>query len=529
MRRGTLVLAIALLLVLAAMFALAFIVLPRREEQKRFDSSGAERIRGTIKIAGDTYLGYWFVNSSEFKRQLLNRGYTVSWTQDNGNYPERHKKFADGSYDMIVLPISTYLLHGKQYEYPGVITFILSESRGADMIVGYKNRVVNQEEREPTVNDLNNAGLKTCFTPDSPSSFLLQTAIVHFALDELSQKGAWTVETSGSGDAYNRLRKGECDVAVLWEPDVSKALEIPGVVPIFGSDQIAGMIVDVFVVKRSQFDDPQKIEAFFSAYNETLGLYGGKNQQMLEEMKRGSAFSSEESLKKALDRIAWFDLRDNCHDWYGIGTQDLQQALRERVVDAMNQIVDVSLEIGDVAQDPLAGNPFSIINFSLLEELCKGQVVEGADIGASVQLDVPFDSLTSEQWAKLRVVGKMKIAPITFEPGTDQLTVEGQKVLNQVATSLTFNYPQYRILVKGHTSLAFNPEGEQANAMLSQERAEVVRNYLETIHGIHEDRLLALGIGGSDPPVRKRGEGDLSYRNRLPRVEFILLEDARKE
>lgn len=525
MRKGTVLIGIVTVLVFAAMAVLGLVVLPKRQAQELVSSSGAERIRGTTKIAGDTYVGYWFITSPEFKRQYLARGYAVEWTQDNGNYPERHKKFADGSYDMIVLPISTYLSHGKQYEYPGVITFVLSESRGADMIVGYRDRVLGQEQREPTVNDLNNAGLRMCYTPDSPSSFLLQAAIVHFALDELSQKGPWSVEVNGSGDAYDRFRKGDCDVAVLWEPDVSKALEIPGVVPIFGSDQIAGMIVDVFVVKRSQFDDPQKIQAFFEAYNATLGYYGGQEARMVEDMRRGSAFGSEESLKKALARIAWFDLQDNCRDWYGIATQDLQQTLRERVVDAINQIISVSVEIGEVPSDPLKGNPFSIINFSLAEKLCKGQVAQGVDIGATVQLDIPFDSLSPEQWAKLRVVGKMRISPITFEPGTDRLTADGQKVLNQVATSLTFNYPQYRILVKGHTSLAFSPAQEQANAELSLERAEVVRNYLATIHGIDLNRLLAVGAGGSDPPVRKRGEGDLAYRNRLPRVEFTLLED----
>ena len=75
-------------------------------------------------------LGYWFLTNREFTQRLRQRGYTLSWTNDQGNYADRHKKFAESRYDVMVLPISSYLLHGQASRYPGVIPVALSESKG---------------------------------------------------------------------------------------------------------------------------------------------------------------------------------------------------------------------------------------------------------------------------------------------------------------------------------------------------------------------------------------------------------------
>ena len=53
----------------------------------------------------------------------------------------------------------------------------------------------------------------------------------------------------------------------------------------------------------------------------------------------------------------------------------------------------------------------------------------------------------------------------------------------------------------------------------------MVVQYLIAVHAIDPDRLHAEGKSASQPPPRKPGESERAYRYRLPRVEFVLLEE----
>jgi outer membrane protein OmpA-like peptidoglycan-associated protein len=83
------------------------------------------------------------------------------------------------------------------------------------------------------------------------------------------------------------------------------------------------------------------------------------------------------------------------------------------------------------------------------------------------------------------------------------------------------NYPNYRIAIKGHTGQG----DEKANKILSQERADIVKQRLIAVHNIDPNRVIALGMGASQPPVKKTGENPRAYSLRWARVEFVLLEN----
>lgn len=475
-----------------------------------------------ITVAGDNYLGYWPIVSQKMEKNLRSNGYTLKFVNDGGDYPARHKNFAEKKYDIMVLPISTYLSHGKDYYYPGAVGAIISDSKGADNVLCRKSKLVGQESREPTVNDLNNGNLKIGLTPDSPSSFLFDTAIVHFGLDNL--RGKKIIETNGSGDAYERFVKGDLDCAVLWEPDVSKALALPGVVSVYGSDKVSGMIVDVFVIGREFLNSkPDAVDAFFKSYFETLVYYDTNKEEMLKEVAKISGLKREAVLK-SLQGVAWFGFKDNHQDWFGLNQPIVVQPVkRERLIDtAISQITKVMVDIGSVKGDPLQGNPNSIIDDRIIQRL-NGRIAASGNIGASVPANIIFAPLTDAEWTQLKVVGTMKILPILFQPGTSNLTSEGSNTVNQAAIALSQNYPQYRILIKGHTAPSSD---EAANVALSQERADSVKKYFETTHSLGQNRVRAVGVGSKEP-LPRTNEGELSYRSRLSRVEFILLENRR--
>jgi outer membrane protein OmpA-like peptidoglycan-associated protein len=87
---------------------------------------------------------------------------------------------------------------------------------------------------------------------------------------------------------------------------------------------------------------------------------------------------------------------------------------------------------------------------------------------------------------------------------------------------LTSNYPDHRVVVKGHTGPGSD---EDANIALSKERAETVVQRLIGTHGQSENRFRAIGVGSAEPPTKRPGQNERDYRYNLPRVEFILYKD----
>lgn len=528
MRSRTIAVVAGLILFLAVGLGVRYGLGPKLQEWGLIAGSDATKIKATMTVAGDNYIGYWFISSSEFVRRFREKGYALNWhnEKDSVDYADRNARFAKGEYDIMGLPVPSYLFHSQTHRYPGVIPVAISDSKGADSIVAYKDALVGQSGRDVTINDLNNPNLKICYTPDSPSSFLLNIAESHFPLDDLKNGRSWQVETNGSSEALKKFTNHECSVAILWEPDVSKALAMPGVVSVFGSDQVSGMIIDAFVVRRQLVqDNPAMVQVFFRTYFETIAYYGANRDQMIAQMSRDSAFSSPAAVEQALKRISWFDLSANCKDWFGIGTQGqglVATSNNEKIIDTISEVTKVMIDVGNFKADPLQSNPYIITNSDILKPLCAEAPAQVSAIGVVMPQSIVFKALTDKEWSALRAIGNMKILPINFDTSTSRLTLDGQTTVDQVAQALVNNYPQYRVVVKGHTAPSAD---ELANVALSQERADVVRNYMQQIHSVDPSRVRAMGVGSSQPLQRLSGEGDRAYRSRLARVEFVLLED----
>src|SRR5262249_54090987 len=152
-------------------------------------------------------------------REAARRGIGVAFEDDGGAYAERVAKFAAGGYDAFVLPISSYLQHGEPHRFPGAIVLAIAESRGADGILAFADKVPGGK-----VTELDNAALRIVYTKDSPSSFLLDLTIADFELSNLANSRGWRAEVSGVGEVVARAKRHEGDAFVLWEPDLSELL-----------------------------------------------------------------------------------------------------------------------------------------------------------------------------------------------------------------------------------------------------------------------------------------------------------------
>ncbi len=103
---------------------------------------------------------------------------------------------------------------------------------------------------------------------------------------------------------------------------------------------------------------------------------------------------------------------------------------------------------------------------------------------------------------------------IEFQSDSSRLLRRSEAVLAEVAGVLNAN-PQMFVRIEGH---ADNRASEESNLRLSQQRAEMVRDWLVE-HGINATRLEAIGFGESRP--RNRADTDEAHRSNR-RVEFVL-------
>ena len=513
-KRATLAAGLIVLLgglaVLAAKFLWPYAT-QKYEAYKQMATSDS-RVSMTLRMGGDGYLGYWFITAPDTRREAARRGIAIAFQDDGGAYAARLQKFANREYDAIVLPVNSYLQHGALHKFPGVIVAAIAESKGADGIVGFADKF-------PTGNirDLNNPELKAVYTADSPSAFLLDLTIVGFDLFQLTSTNTWRVEVGGVRDVLERARRHEGDMFVLWEPELSRALhEVPELKYLWGSDKFSGYIKDVFVFHRDFVQHHEKeLLDFFDVYFTVMRSYANDRTRLLTDMAQ-SAQLQREVVESMLQKIDWYDLFENAGQQFGLATS-AEMPATDGLVKTIIACTDVLRRTGKLPRDPLEGNPYVIINSSVLEKLLKHVPTMVGRQGGS---PVDFTPLSEAAWQSLREVGTLRVEPITFQTGGEHLDDTGKEQVDKIAALLINNYPGYRVAVRGHTGAG----DEEENQKLSRSRAQVVVQYLIAVHAIGPDRLHAEGQGASQPPPRKPGESERAYRYRLPRVEFVLLE-----
>jgi outer membrane protein OmpA-like peptidoglycan-associated protein len=111
---------------------------------------------------------------------------------------------------------------------------------------------------------------------------------------------------------------------------------------------------------------------------------------------------------------------------------------------------------------------------------------------------------------------RVQLKNVYFDTDKATLRTESFAQLNQLAEVMKIR-KNLKIIVEGHTDSVGN---EKANQLLSQKRAEAVKNYLIT-HKIEPARIQAIGYGESRPVAEnKTPEG----RQQNRRTEVVVVE-----
>lgn len=495
-----------------------------REKAEQFEQGITDaRVKSTLTIAGDGYLGYFFASAKETVKESARQGLGIRWIDDGAAISERVSKLKSGEYDIIAIPAAEYLLHGRAADFPGVIVAGIANSNGGDGIVASKSKLPNND-----IIDLNDASLDWVYTGESPSEFLVDITVKDLDFFELrsadesakSKRGSWRNPVGSSAEVYTRAMNGQGDVFVMWEPDLSRSLQKnPNLTYMWGSDKFSGYIVDYFVVNKKTLAKREgDVLRYFKAYFRSLDYYRRNAAERTTDMARWADLDREtvEGIVNT-NKIDWLDLHDNFQLQFGIKMDGSQIKPQEGVIDTILSCADVLIDTRRLTPTDI-NDPYRLINSSVLESL---KNTAPRELGQGDQGMIDFEPLDRTAWEKLREVVKLQVRPIRFRNQTE-FEVGAAEEADKLAKLLSVNYPNYRVIIRGHTGGKDNEENRELSAL----RAEVVMKRLVLVHGFDQDRLLIQGMGSSQPPATRPGENPRSraYRGRVPRVEAILVE-----
>lgn len=491
--------------------------LTKTDDLNQLSASDAKAIKGSLRIGVDNWVGYLPLCSKELRRRMRQSGYLLECVDDNADYDQRMKQLKRGKLDLAVATVDSYLLSGAKYNYPGMIMAVIDQSKGGDAIVAWENQVgtIDGLKQQPK--------LKIAFTPDSPSEHLLKALSSHFDVPHLRQaRGDWRVETDGSTAALDQLLSEQVSAAVLWEPDVSKAMANDGIIKMLGTEDTRNLIVDILLVGRKFYGENQAVlNVLMTQYFRTLKHFKTQPDSLLDELAERDGLSKK-AAKKVVGGVHWVSLRENAQQWFGISLDGSSQ--HEMLIDAIEDTVNILVDAGDFDRSPLPeSNPYRITQSELVSNLFRtggnvGFISSGANQGDKSVTQV-FQPMNDAAWNKLREIGTLRTHPIAFQSGTDTLTESSQLELEKAARQLT-HYPNFRVMILGHTGLRGD---KAANKLLSLSRAESVRRHFIKTYGVNKHRVKAVGYGAEKPLHKKPEENNRAYNYRLPRVELFLV------
>ena len=478
----------------------------RRRERLLALSSDAGQIRRTIRILGDDWLGYLVLRTPEFQRTLAENGIRAKFDLE----PDFHRRLAalaNGSVQFAAITLDSYLTNGAPNGWPGAAIFAIDESFGGDAIIG-SSKLTN-------IDSLNSANVRGAFVGNSPSEILLRAETTHFRLDRLRPRIS-QMRVNSVDEAYARLKRGEVDFAVLWEPQTSRSLaSISGAHRLIDTRHAQGIIIDICLASRRVLaDEPEVAEVVTRAYFRTLNQLLNDPRAFRDAAARDSG-QSIEAAGAMLGGIKFASLEENAESWLAQRNPTVHQL--DAAFDAIGRILrDHSVTVS-LPPDEL----LSLIYRPLINRIAANR----SDIpvlNAPRVIDSGFyRPLTDAEWNELsrKVRGTLLDQPITFRQGSTEIP-EGFREELQDAVPKLRHYPTYRIVVEAHVTSSGEPQADQT---LSEERALAVKRFLMWECGVSDERVRSIGKGASEPVARLAAESDTSLERRSRRARVILV------
>jgi outer membrane protein OmpA-like peptidoglycan-associated protein len=474
-----------------------------------------------VRVAGDPWSGYSsFRGEPRFKAALAQSGLALEYLDQAELYDQdkRMQALAEGRIDLALTTIDAYLQHGTKHRrggrYPGVIVWNIDESNGGDAIFLSQGRA-GFDAVQPTD--------RVCYAAGTPSEHLWDFASLSF-----STLDARLVTDNGlvASDCWQKLRSGQVQIAVLWQPSTAIAAKA-GYSKIFATGgQADDVIVDVAVVNREYLASHRSsvtrlAKAYFDALDWQLS-HTEEHAQLITADCGPDCEGDIELGRAVLDGIDFLTYRENSCLWWGhCGTP-------AKMPERIRKTGQLLAAKGKILVEELP-DPASILDDSCLRELEPALSANPA----SVEVGTPTTSVRALNAAPLEKryaydatatakredmdVGTLRLPSIYFPEAGSVLDANAESVVDIIADRLRA-FPALCVRIHGHTNSAGNPA---SNLALSEARARSIARQLSRLDAIAfpAARFDVQGLGSTAPVRNGNQEEDFAASRR---TEFKL-------
>ncbi|ACY17574.1 phosphate ABC transporter substrate-binding/OmpA family protein [Haliangium ochraceum] len=418
---------------------------------------------------------------------------------------KKNAALQNGSVDFVWQVVDEMPINMGGYKQSGVEprAFLqLDWSRGGDACVASK-------EIETVEDILGHKSAMMMFSPDhTVFEFMINNS--RLTPDQIAQVRQ---DTSFSMDdfTYGRVLfvQNKVDVACLWEPDVTLALEgRPGAHRLFSTADATELIADVLLTRQdtlaSNQDVAEKVaKVWFAGVEQAESDRQAAARLIAQVVPRFRDELGVDGTLGAFEWVKWTNLSDNARFFGVSGGQVAFDRVYNQADGVWTQYPKAEIT------DRFA--PSALRNDKIVAELWENRP-DDEPVAATTRPEPEYKPEVADTGRAVFT----KPVTINFDTGQSALDPESMHLLNtQVLPQLEMAGGMY-VRIEGNTDNVGDKRGNQA---LSEARAQSVLDYLVQ-KGINAKRLSARG-NGSDSPVASNKTADGRAANRRTDIVFI--------
>jgi outer membrane protein OmpA-like peptidoglycan-associated protein/ABC-type nitrate/sulfonate/bicarbonate transport system substrate-binding protein len=305
---------------------------------------------------------------------------------------------------------------------------------------------------------------------------------------------------------YGRVlfTQNKVDVACLWEPDVTLALNgRPGSRRLFSTADATELVADVVLARQELLRDRPEVaeklaRVWFAGVKQGEADRAAAARIIASTVPRFKNELGEDKTRQAFDWVKWTGLADNA-SFFGL---DGKSPAFDRVYNQAD---------GIWTKYPQAEIKERFVPTALRNDAIVRKLWDAEGRKPAVQ-EVKYEPKVAETGTPVFT----KPVTINFDSGASDLDAESMAILNnQLVPQLEMARGMY-VRVEGNTDSMGNAK---QNQKLSEKRAQAIVDYLIS-RGVDRDRIVAKGNGDSKP-VASNKTSDGRASNRRTDILFI--------
>jgi len=369
---------------------------------------------------------------------------------------------------------------------------VVDNTQGADAIIATGKDV-------QSIEDL--AGKSIALLQYTPSDGMVIDAIDNSSLTARKKNSVNFVYVNpdeGLAGVRAALESGNAEAAALWDPDLSLALTgIEGAHVIYSTKTATNLIYDVIVCDSRYLDDPKNdgaFQGFVAGWLEGVEAAEADPDNAVRALRDTEEFfellAREEGdafVKGLFDEIVWTGLDDNARVLGMAGGTNHY----ERVYKRFDGIYRGAGALAN-PNSPVI-NPQDSFEYKYVQKLLAEDTAAKA---AAAKPQFVFTEKERDE-AHAREAQLTKPITINFTTGSSELNKRSEQIIDEEMVGLIENNGSAYFEVSGNTD---STGSRSTNMKLSQERAQVVVDYLVVQWEFPRERFKVVG-NGPDKPI----------------------------